>query len=118
MSFDIGFLRFIDSLQLMSPSFEKLVENLYNPNPATKYDNFNFTKKVFGKDVDLLCRKGHYPYEWVDDISKLDHIGLPSQDQFDSQLTQSNISEADYKHANTISTKMKCQTFKDYLHYL
>ena len=45
MSFDIGHLKFIDSIQFMASSLEKLVENLHNDNPLTNYDNFNFMKK-------------------------------------------------------------------------
>ena len=51
MSFDIGRLKFIDSIQFMASSLEKLVENLHNDNPLTKYDNFNFMTQEFGKDI-------------------------------------------------------------------
>ena len=40
MSFDIGRLKFIDSIQFMASSLEKLVENIHNDNPLTKYDVF------------------------------------------------------------------------------
>ena len=55
--------------------------------------------------MDLLCRKGHYPYEWVDNINKLDHKDLPSNDKFYSKLKHSGISREDYKHA--LKTYMK-----------
>ena len=45
MSFDIGNLKFIDSIQFMASSWEKLVENLHNDNPLTKDDNFKFMRK-------------------------------------------------------------------------
>ena len=41
MSFDIGNLKFIDSVQFMASSLEKLIENLHNDIPVTKDDNFN-----------------------------------------------------------------------------
>jgi hypothetical protein len=28
-------------------------------------------KNAFNDDLELMCRKGIYPYEWVDDIEKL-----------------------------------------------
>ena len=34
MSFDIGNLKFIDSIQFMASSLEKLVENLHNDDPT------------------------------------------------------------------------------------
>ena len=45
MSFNIGSLRFIDSLQFMASSLEKLVENLYSEGDD-KYKNFNNMKNI------------------------------------------------------------------------
>ena len=64
MSFNIGNLKFIDSLQFMASSLEKLVENLYEKDD--KYMNFSHMKKEYNNEIDMLCRKGFYPYEWMD----------------------------------------------------
>ena len=93
MSFSIGHLKFIDSIQFMASSLEKLVENLHNDNPTTKYDNFTFMKKEFGNDIALVCQKGFYPYEYMDNTDKLDQEGLPNIESFYSQLSQKAISE-------------------------
>ena len=114
MSFDIGNLKFIDSFLFMSSSLEKLVENLYNKDPITKYDNFNFMKKEFNKDIDILCQKGFYPYEFIDNIDKLNHEGLPDIDKFYSQLYQKTLTEKEYIHATKVYNQMNCKTFKDY----
>jgi hypothetical protein len=37
---------------------------------------------AFGDDLQLMCRKGIYPYEWFDNINKFNHIGLPDKDLF------------------------------------
>ena len=42
MSFSINDCRFIDSMQFMSSSLEKLVENLYDP--EAKYKHFKYLK--------------------------------------------------------------------------
>ena len=84
MSFTIGDLKFIDSFQFMASSLEKLAVNLYDE--EDKYKNFNFMKEIFPDHYDILCQKGYYPYEWVDDISKLDHKGLPPMDAFNNKL--------------------------------
>ena len=42
----------------MASSLEKLVDNLHNDDPITKYDNFTFMKKEFGDDINLVCQKG------------------------------------------------------------
>ena len=117
MSFDIGNLKFIDSIQFMASSLEKLVENLHNDDPLTKYDNFHFMKKEFGNDISLVCQKGFYPYEWMDDTNKFDHAGLPKIGSFYSQLSQKSISDKDYTHARNLYKNMNCKTFKD-LHLL
>ena len=82
MSFNIGNLRFIDSFQFMASSLENLVANLYVDEPD-KYKNFDNMKKYYkGEALELLCRKGFYPYEWVDSDDKLNHTGLPERKEF------------------------------------
>jgi len=80
MSFNIGNLKFIDSFQFMSCSLETLANNLYDKND--KFKNFNFMKKEYPEHYEILCKKGFYPYEWVDSIKKLNYIGLPPINDF------------------------------------
>ena len=112
MSFSIGDLKFIDSFQFMSASLEKLVENLYDKDD--KYKNFKFMKSIYPEHYDLLCQKGVYPYEWVNDISKLDHVGLPPRESFYSSLKQESINQDEYDHAQNVYNTLGCKTFKDY----
>jgi hypothetical protein len=58
--------------------------------------------------------KGIYPYEWVDDISKLDNVGLPPREAFYSSLKQEGITENEYDHAQKVYNDLGCQSFKDY----
>ena len=111
MSFSINDCRFIDSMQFMSSSLEKLVENLYDP--EARYKHFKYLKEYFPDDLDLLCRKGFYPYEWVDNINKLDHEGLPPIESFYSQLKQEGLEEKDYEHVKNVYDKMNCTTVTD-----
>ena len=96
----------------LSSSLEKLTENLYDKDD--KYKNFINTKNEFGDNTDLLCRKGFFPYEWFDDISKFNYKGLPSRKDFYSTLKKEELKEDDYKHACDVYDKMKCQKFLDY----
>jgi hypothetical protein len=105
-------LKFIDSFQFMASSLEKLVTNLYDKDD--KYKNFHSMKQYFGDHMDALCRKGMYPYEWMDDISKMNHVGLPPKETFYSKLSQTSISDKDYTHCQTVYEKLKCKTFRDY----
>ena len=39
-------------------------------------------KQHFGSNIEQLCKKGYYPYEWVDDVAKLNNVGLPPIQEF------------------------------------
>ena len=41
--------------------------------------------------MDLLCRKGFYPYQWVDGIEKLDYEGIPPIESFRSQVKHESV---------------------------
>jgi hypothetical protein len=114
MSFKIGHLRFIDSFQFMGSSLETLVENLHGSEEEHKYDNFLSIQKEFPEHFKLLCRKGHYPYEWVDGTAKLSHEGLPPMEAFYSKLSRKGISAKHYQHALDVYEALGCKTFLDY----
>ena len=60
-------LTFIDSLQFMSSSLDKLVSNLPK-------DDLIYTSKAFkGKRLDLLSKKGVYPYDFMDSFEKFNN---------------------------------------------
>ena len=58
----------------MGSSLEKLVENLYDN--EDKHKNFHSMKQYYNDHMDLLCKKGIYPYEWIDNIDKLPFLLL------------------------------------------
>ena len=68
----------------LGESLDKRVKNLYDK--KDKFKNFPNMRKQFGYHMDILCRKGFYPYEWVDSIDKLNYIGIPPAEVFHSQL--------------------------------
>ena len=65
MAFMLGnHLTFLDSFQFMSSSLEKLVSNL--PRESLKYTSQRFK----GTKLDLMVRKGVYPYDYMDSFDK------------------------------------------------
>ena len=65
MAFMLGnHLTFIDSFQFMSSGLDKLASNL--PREAFKYTS----KQYKGKKLDLMVRKGVYPYDYMDSFNK------------------------------------------------
>ena len=65
LSFMLGnHLTFIDSIQFMSSSLDSLVRNL--PTEAFKYTS----EKYKEKKLELMKRKGVYPYDYMDSFEK------------------------------------------------
>ena len=101
-------LRFIDSYKFMGSSLDCLSKNL------TK-DQFKNIKSYYsGKQLDLLLRKGVYPYDWVDSIDKFSETQLPPHEAFYSKLCDEGIRHEDYLHAQNVWNVFNCQTFRDY----
>lgn len=59
--------------------------------------------------------KGFFPYEWLDDVSKLDHTQLPPHDAFFSALKGTNISQEDYAYCQKVWREQRMTTFRDFL---
>ena len=57
-------LRFIDSFKFLQTSLANLVKNL-------QPDDFVNAKEIFRDKIDLLTRKGVYPYDYVSSIKKI-----------------------------------------------
>ena len=68
---------------------------------------------IYGDHMEILCRQGYYTYEYIDNETKLDEIGLPPTSAFYSKLTQKGITEEEYQHALKVYKALGCKTFKD-----
>ena len=55
----------------------------------------------------LLLKKGVYPYEYIDNMSKLYEKELPTIDNFNSKLSSSGVSKKDYAHAKKYGNSLK-----------
>ena len=97
MAFMLGkHLVFMDSFQFMASSLEKRAANL----PA---DAFKHTLSAFQNEkLQLMKKKGDYPYDFMDSVKKLDDQQLPSKDGIYSQRNSEYISDEQYRHAQKI----------------
>ena len=116
-SIDFDIYRFQDSLDHLSGSLRKLVEQL-----ASSGHNFPIIDEhlVFNKSSptlkNMLISKGFYPYEYCDSLSKLKlEKTLPSHKFFFNTLTNSNISYQEYLHAQKCFSTFNCKNMVDYL---
>ena len=48
--------------------------------------------------IDLITKKGVFPYHWLDSIDKLDVTSPPSQADFYNTLTEQQLSDEDFQH--------------------
>ena len=72
LSFQIGNLRFLDSLQVLTASLDTLVQSL----AADGKNKFRHTAWHY-PDSDLVFAKGNYPYEYTDGRDKFLMTELP-----------------------------------------
>ena len=111
IGFQMGALRFLDSLQFLNASLDSLVNNLTKDG----LDKLEITRRHFTDDeLPLVSRKGIFPYSWFDGEDKMTQTTLPPRKDFYSNLTEQDVSPADYLHAQTVWNKFNMTTFKDY----
>ena len=101
-------IRFIDSFKFMAASLDSLVKNL------SKESFKNLTEFYQGDELNLLLRKGVFPYDWFDSFNRLSDDNLPPKEAFHSILNDSGISEEDYKHAQNVWEIFDIKTMRDY----
>ena len=101
-------LRFIDSFRFMASSLDKLSSNL------DKSCFTNTSRYYDGKQLELLLRKGVYPYEYMDSIERLAEKKLPPKESFYSRLSGDGISDEDYEHAQRVWETFGMTTLRDY----
>ncbi len=111
ISFSIDNLDFIDSLQFMNASLEKLVSNL----TKDVADKFPILKKYIDSDkVPLLLRKGVYPYDYMDGVERFQEPTLPPKESFYNVLNDEHISDEYYAHAISVFNSFACRNMGDY----
>ena len=132
-SMQVGQLKYIDSLQFMNASLSKLAENLgavkcKNVNCKHfhridenrcfgTHENHKITKMVYKNmsphKLALLCRKGIYPYKYIDSFERFKEMELPPIHEFNSELS-GKISQNDYNHAQNVWKEFDCKNLGDY----
>ena len=109
MAFMLGkHLTFIYSFQFMGSSLDKLVNNM-------KKDNLIYTSEAFkGKKLDLMSKKGVYPYDFMDSFEKFKQTELPAKEHFYSILNDQDIANDEYDHAKKVWKTFKLKNMGEY----
>ena len=74
-----------------------------------------FDYATYLKAYQCAAMKGYFPYEWMDDLEKLNWTSLPSHQDFFSTLKNTNISNEEYTYCQQIWKDEEMTTMKDYL---
>jgi hypothetical protein len=101
---------FKDSCQFLTASLSDLVKNT----PVEDLKNTHSLAAELKISMDLLTKKGIYPYSFVNSMDKFEQPTLPTQEEFYDDLNNEACSNKDYEHAQTVWEAMKCSTFGDY----
>ena len=92
----------------MANSLERLADNL----PA---DKLNYTSQAFkGEKLNLMKKKGVYPYDYMDSVQRFGDQQLPPKEEFYSILTDEGISDEQYEHAQKLWDIFGVKTMGDY----
>lgn len=120
-------LHFKDSLQFLSSSLNKLVDNLAakavgGQSLQKLFVNLyvNFKKKWGHLPEDafqMLTRKGVYPYQYMDSFEKFKETELPPREEFYDDLGKTEISDIDYAYIQNLWETFGLKTLGD-LHNL
>ncbi|KAL9954396.1 hypothetical protein ACROYT_G041929 [Oculina patagonica] len=129
ITFSLGGLRFIDSLNFLQGSLDSLVsatpkESLKITKVISKINsekNAEFVKKSenqkkaeIEKNAELLYKKGIYPYEYMDSWDRFIETSLPEKEKFYSKLNDEHITDKEYDHAKSVWEAFGCKTLGDY----
>ena len=94
MCFSTNKLKFLDMVNFLAPGYS--------------YDKY---LTAYG----CMQQKGHFPYEYMDGIGKLEDRALPPQAAFYSRLKNEGISDEDYARCQAVWHDNKMETLRDYL---
>ena len=94
MCFSTPKLKFLDVTQYLAP--------------GVSYDKY---LKAYGCEL----HRGHFPYEYMDNLRKLDDCALPPQAAFFSRLKNEGISNDDYARCQAVWRDNGMETLREYL---
>ena len=125
MAFFLGRnLVFIDSMQFMNSSLDKLVNNLSD-------EDFKYlVEEFFSENLEILKQKCAYPYEYINSFKRFNEKKLPARKYFysstkkgkideDGKISDRHVSIKDYMTCEKIWDKFKMRDMGNYHdHYL
>ena len=79
------------------------------------HEDLKYTSTAFyGYKLDLMSKKGIYPYDFMDSMEKFEIKELPKIKDFYSTLNEEHISEKDYNHAKEVWNAFRIKNMGEY----
>ena len=102
-------LLFIDSMQFMNSSLDKLVKHLSDK------DFMYLVEEFVPENLELLKQKGDYPYEYMNNFERFNEEKLPARKNFYSSTKDGKIGDDDKISDGHISIKdyLTCEKIWD-----
>ena len=101
-------LIFIDSMQFMNSSLDKLVKNLNDK-------DFKYLSKEFsGEQLKLVKEKGIYPYEYINSFKNFSEDEFLDKSKFFSSLKDSGVNEKEYEKAVNVWKAFEIKNLGEY----
>ena len=104
-SFDVGRLKFLDSMQFLLCGLNKLAEQLSD-------DQFKHLKTAYPVHWKLLSKNGIYCYDYINCMDRFDETSLPSKEHFFNRLYDKHVSDEQYKYAEGVRGDVKVQHYE------
>ncbi|GIX71903.1 uncharacterized protein CEXT_773651 [Caerostris extrusa] len=93
-------------------TYLELKINKYDPLYASSY--IDLPKELKKDQLDLITRKGVYPYDYMDCEEKYKETELPPKEAFYNRLNECDISDEDYKHAQNVWKSFNINNLREY----
>ena len=106
---------FKDSYQFLSASLEQLAKNLFNSGGIDRFPNLfkELQNENNEEKIDLLIKKGIYPYEYMNDWDRFKETTLPAKEVFRNSLRlTAQCTDEEYLHAQNVWNKFNCKIWK------
>ena len=115
LTLSIGkYLVFKNSLQFLGTSHSTRPQNLLMGG-VEQFRQLKAQNPTISDDkLQLLVRKGVYPYEYMDSMERFEAEQLPPKEKFFSKLDDSGISDEHYAHAQNVTRTFNIQNMRGY----
>jgi hypothetical protein len=115
-SLRLNSFHFVDSMDFLQGSLASVVNDLPTNHKFDILDQSGLYEKEDVSRKTLLLRKGIFCYEWATSVEKLKTAkALPAKSKFYSSLTNVDITQTEYEHAQKVFNEFDCKTMLEYM---